>query len=92
MKKGRTLTVTGKLTRADWNTNKYANYASQPVRLEFRKKDSSAYSMVKTVKANGSGSLKTTVKAVSDGYWRWKFTGTSTTAAIATTGDYVDVR
>ncbi|MFD8966735.1 hypothetical protein ACFV0C_17335 [Streptomyces sp. NPDC059568] len=92
VKKGRTLTVTGKLTRADWNTNKYANYASQPVRLEFRKKDSSAYSTVKTVKANGSGSLKTTVKAVSDGYWRWNFTGTSTTAAIATTGDYVDVR
>ncbi|MFE3828872.1 hypothetical protein [Streptomyces sp. NPDC059092] len=92
VQKGKTLTVTGKLTRADWNTNKYAGYGSQSVRLEFRKKDSSTYSLVKTVKTNGSGSLKTTVKAASDGYWRWKFTGTSTTAGTTATGDYVDVR
>ncbi|MFJ2111953.1 calcium-binding protein [Streptomyces sp. NPDC087850] len=92
VKKGEPLTITGKLTRADWNTNKYVNYASQSVRLEFREKGDNGYATVKTVKSNGSGALKTTVKAASDGYWRWSFTGTSTTAAITATGDYVDVR
>ncbi|WP_052744159.1 hypothetical protein [Streptomyces odonnellii] len=90
--KDKKLTITGKLIRAGWNTNKYTNYGSQPVRLEFRKKNSTVYTTVKTVKASASGGLKTTVKAVSDGYWRWNFTGTSTTAAVATAGDYVDVR
>lgn len=38
------------------------------------------------------GALRTTVKATTDGYWRWSFAGTSTTANATTTADYVDVR
>ncbi|WP_420708160.1 hypothetical protein [Streptomyces sp. 142MFCol3.1] len=46
-----------------------------------------------TTRGRGStGSLRTTVKAVKDGYWRWNFTGTSTTGPAKATGDYVDVR
>lgn len=90
--KGRTLTVTGKLARANWDTYAYAGYASQPVRLQFRAKNSTAYTTVRTVKGDGSGRLKTTVTAAKDGYWRWNFAGTATTPAVLAAGDYVDVR
>jgi hypothetical protein len=92
VQKGKTITVTGKLTRANWDTNKYAGYASQPVKLQFRKKGSSTYTTVKTIKTTSTGTLKTTVKATVDGYFRYSFAGTPTTPAVNATGDYVDVK
>jgi hypothetical protein len=92
VKKGKTITVTGKLSRANWETFKYAGYASQPVKLQFRKAGSSTYTTVKTVKTNIKGNLSTTVKASVDGYFRYSFAGTSTTPAVNAAGDYVDVR
>ncbi|MGW1889959.1 DUF5707 domain-containing protein [Streptomyces sp. NPDC002004] len=92
VKKGGTITVTGALTRANWDTHKYAGYTVQPVKLQFRKKDSSTYSTVKTVTSSSTGSLKTTVTASVDGYWRYSFAGTSTTPAVNATGDFVDVQ
>ncbi|WP_330172348.1 calcium-binding protein [Streptomyces sp. NBC_01498] len=89
--KGATLTVTGKLTRANWDTYRYAGYTGRPVALQFRPKDSDTYSTVKTVTTNGTGNLSTTVKAAADGYWRWNFAGTTTTPAAKATGDYVEV-
>lgn len=90
--KGARITVTGKLVRADWDTYRYAGYAGQAVRLQFRPKNSSTYTTVATVNTGGTGSLRTTVKAVKDGCWRWNFTGTRTTGPARTAGDYVDVR
>ncbi|WP_405779583.1 DUF5707 domain-containing protein [Streptomyces sp. NBC_00859] len=92
VKKGKTITVTGKLARANWETYKYAGYTGQPVKLQFRKKNSNAYTTVKTVKTNSTGNLKTTVKAVEDGYWRYNYAGTTTTPAVVATGDFVDVK
>ncbi|MFD4558898.1 hypothetical protein ACFWP5_32045 [Streptomyces sp. NPDC058469] len=92
VKKGKTITVTGKLTRANWETNKYAGYSTQPVKLQFRKKNATTYTTVKTIKTSSTGALKTTVKATVDGYFRYSFAGTSTTPAVNATGDYVDVR
>ncbi|MEU2247045.1 calcium-binding protein [Streptomyces sp. NPDC019224] len=92
VKKGGTLTVTGWLSRANWDDFKYHGYTVQPVKLQFRKKGSSTYSTVKTVTTNSKGDLKTTVKASVDGYWRYSFAGTSTTPAATAAGDYVDVR
>lgn len=92
MKKGKTLTVTGKLSRANWDTNKYAGYAAQPVKLQFRKKGSTVYTTVKTVKTSSTGVLKTTVTASVDGYYRYTFAGTTTTPAISAAGDFVDVQ
>ncbi|MFF3939109.1 hypothetical protein [Streptomyces phaeofaciens] len=92
VKKGKTLTVTGKLTRANWDTNKYAGYAAQPVKLQFKKKGSSTYTTVKTIKTSSTGTLKTTVKASADGYFRYTFAGTTTTPAVTTAGDFVDVK
>ncbi|WP_043673595.1 hypothetical protein [Streptomyces xylophagus] len=92
VKKGKTITVTGKLTRANWDGDNYTGYSTQPVKLQFRKKNATTYTTVKTIKTTSNGSLKTTVKATVDGYFRYSFAGTATTAPINATGDYVDVK
>ncbi|CAM5700245.1 Calcium-binding protein OS=Streptomyces microflavus OX=1919 GN=Smic_45530 PE=4 SV=1 [Streptomyces microflavus] len=38
VKKGKTLTVTGKLTRANWDSATYKGYATQPVKLQFERR------------------------------------------------------
>ncbi|WP_432153470.1 hypothetical protein [Streptomyces tricolor] len=90
--KGRTLTVTGKLTRANWEDNQYHGYSGQPVKLQFKKAGTTTYTTVKTVYTDSYGNLKTTTTANYDGYWRFSFAGTSTTPAVSAPGDYVDVR
>ncbi|GHC60097.1 calcium-binding protein [Streptomyces flavofungini] len=92
VKKGRTITVSGALTRANWDTKKYAGYTKQPVRLQFKKKGASAYTTLKTVTSDSKGNLKTTVKASVDGTFRYVFAGTPTTPAVTSAGDAVDVR
>ncbi|SNX62047.1 hypothetical protein SAMN06272735_3798 [Streptomyces sp. TLI_55] len=92
VKKGRTITVTGKLTRANWETLKYAGYSGQSVKLQFRKKGSSTYTTVKTIKSSSTGALSTTVTASADGYYRYSFAGTATTSSVNATGDYIDVQ
>lgn len=90
--KGKTVTVTGALTRANWDTDTYAGYTQQPVQLQFRKTGASSYSTVKTVTSDSRGNLKTTVKASADGTWRYTFAGTSTTSSVTSTGDFLDVK
>ncbi|MYX02894.1 MULTISPECIES: calcium-binding protein [unclassified Streptomyces] len=92
VKKNGTITVTGALTRANWSTYKYGGYTKQPVKLQFRKKGTSTYTTLKTVTTDSKGLLKTTTKATADGYFRYSFAGTSTTPAVTTAGDYVDVK
>ncbi|MFH8794906.1 calcium-binding protein [Streptomyces sp. NPDC017941] len=92
VKKGRTITVAGALTRANWDTKKYAGYTKQSVKLQFKKKGAAAYTTVKTVKSDSKGNLRTTVKASVDGTFRYVFAGTSTTPAVTSAGDAVDVR
>jgi len=90
--KGKTITVTGKLSRANWETAKYAGYSNQSVKLQFRKKGTSTYTTLKTIKTNTYGDLKTTVTASTDGYYRYSFAGTTTTPAVSAAGDFVDVQ
>ncbi|MER0244028.1 calcium-binding protein [Streptomyces sp. HSW2009] len=95
VKKGKTLTVTGKLTRAHWDVfgdNKWVAHGNQSVKLEFRKKGAKSFTTVKTVKTSKSGDLKTTLKASVDGDWRWNFAGYSSHAAVASGVDFVDVK
>ncbi len=92
VKKGKTITVTGKLSRANWDDGKYHGYSTQSVKLQFRKKNSSTYTTVKTIKTSTTGALKTTVKASADGFFRYTFAGTSTTPAVTAAGDFVDVK
>ncbi|MGW2749217.1 calcium-binding protein [Streptomyces sp. NPDC001450] len=90
--KGAALTVTGKLSRANWDDNAYHGYANQSVKLQFRKAGTSTYTTVKTVTTSSTGTLRTTVTASADGYWRYAFTGTTTTASAKAAGDYVDTK
>ena len=89
---GKTLTVTGKLSRANWEDNHYHGYTKQPVKLQFRKAGTTTYTTVKTVYTDAYGVAKTTTTAHYDGYWRYSFAGTTTTPAVNATGDYVDVK
>ncbi|MGW2637523.1 hypothetical protein [Streptomyces sp. NPDC001348] len=92
VKKGATLTTTGKLSRANWEDHLYHGYTSQPVKLQFRKAGTTTYTTVKTVYSDSSGNLKATATAAYDGYWRFSFAGTTTTPAVSAAGDYVDVQ
>ena len=92
VKKGRTITVTGKLTRADWESGTYTGYRGRTVQLQFRKKGSSVYTALKAVTSGVGGTLRITTKAKADGYYRFVFTGTPTTGPSTATGDFVDVR
>jgi hypothetical protein len=92
VKKGRTITVTGTLTRANWETVRYSGYVSQKATLQFRAKDSNSYSTLKTVTSGTGGALKTTTTATKDGYYRYVFAGTTTTGSATAAGDYVDVQ
>jgi hypothetical protein len=89
---GRTLTVKGSLTRANWETGKYAGYKGQSVLLQFRAKNSDTYATVKTVTSGTGGVLSTTVKASKSGTYRYQFAGTATTGAKASAGDHLDVK
>ncbi|ANW18928.1 hypothetical protein [Streptomyces clavuligerus] len=91
VKKNANLTVTGALTRANWDVDRYTGYSAQPVKLQYRAKDAKTYTTVKTVTTDSVGKLKTTVKATADGYYRYSFAGTSTTKPVTTAGDYIDV-
>ncbi|MDX2701634.1 calcium-binding protein [Streptomyces sp. PA03-6a] len=92
VKKGKTITVSGSLTLANWESHKYMGYGSQKVALQFRKAGTTKYVNVKGIKSSKTGSLRTTVKAAQDGYYRFDFVGSPTAAAVASTGDYVDVK
>lgn len=92
VKKNKTITVTGALTRANWETYKYAGYTKQPVKLQFKKKGLSTYKTLKTVTTDSKGNLRTTTKATADGYFRYSFAGTPTTPAVSSAVDYVDVK
>ncbi|MEV5083892.1 hypothetical protein AB0K74_35575 [Streptomyces sp. NPDC056159] len=92
VKKGKTVTVTGKLSRADWENGEYSGYSGQAVKLQFRKKGTTTYKTLKTVKTNSTGGLKSTVKATVDGYYRYSFAGNTNTPAINASGDLVRVK
>ncbi|MFE9453899.1 hypothetical protein [Streptomyces sp. NPDC006739] len=92
VKKGRTITVTGRLQHADWNHGTYAGHPGQKVLLQYRKRGSHTYSTLKTVTSGTGGALKTTTTATAAGYYRFSFAADATTAAATSAGAYVDVR
>ncbi|MBM7437278.1 hypothetical protein [Streptomyces sp. HB132] len=91
VKKGGTLTVTGKLSRANWTDLKYHAFTGQVVKLQY-KKPGGSYHTVKTATTDSKGHLRTTVKASASGGWRWAFLGTTTTMKVVSTGDAVTLK
>ncbi|MFE0509552.1 hypothetical protein [Streptomyces sp. NPDC058964] len=93
VKEGRTITVSGQLTHADWNgAGTYCGYADQAVKLQFRKKGSTTYTTLNTIRTTSTGALKTTVTASVDGSFRYRFAGTGTTSSVTSAADFVDVQ
>ncbi|MFE9500868.1 calcium-binding protein [Streptomyces collinus] len=92
VRKGRFFSISGTLTRADWKTRSYKAYSGKSVKLQFRKSGTATYTTVKTLTSGASGALKTTVTAQTDGYWRFVFTGSSTTSTATAPGDFIDVQ
>ncbi|MFC9279191.1 hypothetical protein [Streptomyces collinus] len=90
--KGKPITVTGKVTRANWGTKRYDGYGGRTVSLQFRAKGATAFRTVKKATTSSTGGLKATVTASLDGYYRWVYYGNSTTGVATSTADYVDVR
>ncbi|MDH6229112.1 hypothetical protein M2169_006168 [Streptomyces sp. MJP52] len=89
--KDKTITVTGKVTRANWETRKYASYGGRLVSLQFKPSGAASYTTVKKVYADSSGGLRTTVKATETGTWRWVYYGNTTTGPSTSSGDNVVV-
>ncbi|GAX52383.1 hypothetical protein [Streptomyces olivochromogenes] len=90
--KGKSITVTGKLTRANWSTKKYDAYSGRTVSLQFRAKGADTFKTVKKATTSSTGGLKVTVTASVDGSYRWVYSGNSTTGVATSAADYVDVR
>lgn len=93
VKKGKTVTVTGLVTRASWDTGKYHTFSSSVrAKLEYRKKTANSYTMLKYIDSPDAGDLKTTTTATDDGYYRLTYPGNLAIAAASSPGDYVDVQ
>ncbi|UNZ18393.1 calcium-binding protein [Streptomyces sp. 891-h] len=95
VKKGRTITISGYLSRANWDTSKYAGYTKQTVKLQSRPMSGGSYATLKsytTGSGSSAGKVKTTRTAGKDTCWRYSFAGTSTTPSVTSKGDCVDVR
>ncbi|MFM9697557.1 hypothetical protein [Streptomyces europaeiscabiei] len=89
---GKKITVTGRLTRANWSTKKYGGYSGRTVSLQYRASDATSFKTVKKVTTSTTGALNTTATASADGFYRWVYYGNSTTDAVTTPAVYVDVR
>jgi hypothetical protein len=90
--KGAKATVTGKLSRANWEDLKYHGFTGQQVKLQFRKKGAAHYTTVKTVTTGDAGKLTTNVTVTSAGSWRWYFPGNTTTSMKVSAGDALNLK
>jgi hypothetical protein len=91
VRKGSTVTVRGTLTRAHWESRRYAGYLDRRVQLQFKPAGGS-YAPVATVTSRAGGSVRATVPARKDGCFRLVFPGSSTTTKVTSAPDCVDVR
>jgi hypothetical protein len=90
VRKGRTITVKGTLSRANWDTARYDGYSGRTVRLQFRTAAGS-YKTIKTVVSATGGQLKTTVRVTRDGCFRYVYGGNSVTSSVRSKADCVHV-
>ncbi|MEU5975920.1 calcium-binding protein [Streptomyces sp. NPDC047315] len=91
--KNKTLTISGKLTRANFDSLGHGAHANQYVELEFRPAGSDKYRLhTPNLKTDKNGVVQIHFKASQDGYWRFRYFGNATSGAATAQGDYVDVR
>lgn len=90
VKRGRNITVTGRLLVVDWTREKYIPFTGRSVALEFRTTNGT-YERVKVVKTNSDGWVRTTVPASTTGVWRLRYGGNSLAGPAVANGDAVKV-
>jgi hypothetical protein len=91
VRKGATVTITGKLERANWADQEYHGYAGRTAELQFRTPDG-AYSTVKQVVGSRTGTYRATASQARKGCWRLVFRGSGSTTSAKAAGDCVGVR
>ncbi|MEV3874152.1 calcium-binding protein [Streptomyces sp. NPDC049906] len=92
VRRGANITVTGDLTRANWDTLKYGGFTSGAVKLQYKKQGTTTWKTLKTVSADSRGKVKTTTKASADGHYRLSYGGSTTTGGATSAADFIDVR
>ena len=92
VRKGATVTVTGALTRADWDTGTYRPYLNGAVTLQRVKPGGRWWTNLQTVRTDAKGAVRTTVKAGADGSYRLLYRPDATSAQAISAPDAVDVR
>lgn len=90
VKKGKAVTVTGTLTRADWEAGKYRGYAGRQVDLQFRT-PTGPNIWVKTFTSATDGRLETRVPATQDGCYRLVYGGNQTTGTAQSDSDCIKI-
>ncbi|MWK35118.1 hypothetical protein GEV43_14470 [Actinomadura sp. J1-007] len=90
VRKGRTLTVAGRLQRnsGGWK----AAGAGAVVNVYFRAKGTSKWTLAGNVKTDSKGAFRKGFKASKDGTWMASYKGSGTYLGSSGPGDYVDVR
>jgi hypothetical protein len=94
VRKGRTLTVTGRLTQltAYGIDGDYVGFRGQRVAVYFKKKGSAKWVFKGYAKTSAKGVYTKKFKAKADGSWQARFAGNGSYKNVISTADYVDVR
>jgi hypothetical protein len=90
VRKGRAISIKGRLRVVDWHMQKYVAYSHRTVSVQFRT-GSAAYKTVKTATTSSTGWLDTTVTATATGDWRVVYWGNTVAAGATSAGDNVTV-
>jgi hypothetical protein len=90
VKKGRRITVAGKVTQQVGKS--WAKVTGRSVAVYFRAKGSSTWTLAGWAKLDKNGHYVITVKAKKDGFWRGVLKGDAKRYGATSPSDYVDVR
>jgi hypothetical protein len=91
VRKGRALTVSGRLKRLQYSPGPYIAYSGKTVRIYFKAKGATSWTFMGTTTTSGTGQFRKSFTAARDGVWRAYFAGTSRFDKQASRDDHVDV-
>ena len=98
VRKGRDVTITASLQRADWDKDAYVRFggSAQRATVQFKAKGGTTWTNVKRVGFTSTGRVSTRLAAKGitgrDGSYRIHIAGSSTYSAATSKADYVDVK
>ena len=90
VRKGRAITLKGRLLIADWDNDRWVGYSNRAISVQFRTSTGS-YATVKTVATRGDGWAITSITAQRTGVWRLVYGGNTLASNAISAGDAVSV-